>query len=247
MSIGTPGTSPTLSYRVLFHSLSSKRFAAYSLESDVDSVDGAARYLWNLALAAAITPVLHLLEVSFRNALFEVGCETTAGRGLRTGLVPCWLDAVPTLLQQREADEVAKAIERLGRRPRRHTPGHLVGQLGFGFWVGLCERPYEHGRASGPQLWPRAVRRFQNAPKPEKNRPGIRSALNELREYRNLVAHYHPIWDRDPVRWHSRALEVLGWMNPRLAAVARGRSPLEGVYNAGPGVFRADAEKCLYV
>lgn len=247
MSIGTSGTTPTLSYKVVFHSLSWKRFAAYSLETDTDSVDGAARYLWNMALGAAITPVLHLVEVSFRNALYEAGCETTAGRAVKTGAVPCWLDTVPTLLQRREAEEVSKAIQRLGRNSRRHTPGHLVGQLSFGFWIGLCERPYEHGRATGPQLWPKAVKRFQNAPKQEKNRPGIRAAFNEVREFRNHVAHYQPIWDRDPVRWHSRAIEVLGWMNPRLAAVVRGQSSLEAVYHAGPGAFRADAERSLYI
>jgi hypothetical protein len=247
MLTATLGTSPAVSYKVLFHSLSSRRFAAYSLETDADSVDGAARYLWNMALGAAITPVLHMVEVSFRNALYEVGCETTAGRSLSTGSVPCWLDTVPSLLQPREADEVAKAIERLGKSPRRRTPGHLVAQLGFGFWTGLCERPYEHGRVTGPQLWPRAVKRFQNAPKQDRNRPAIRGALNELREYRNLVAHHHPIWDRDPVRWHTRAIEVLGWMNPRLAAVARAQSPLESVYYAGPRVFRAEAERSLYI
>jgi hypothetical protein len=245
MPIPAPNVRPEVSYRALFRSLSLRRFEAYSLESDADSVDAAARYLWNMALGAATTPVLHLVEVSCRNAIYEVGCETTVGRGLRTGSVPCWLDAVPTLLQPREEAEVAKAVRRLGRG--RHTPGHLVGQLGFGFWVGLCERPYEHGRTSGPQLWPRAVKRFQNAPKHDRNRPGIWNALNDLREYRNLVAHYHPIWDRDPVGWHSRAIEVLGWMNPGLAAVTRALSSLEAVYDAGPAAFRVDAEKSLSI
>jgi hypothetical protein len=247
MPIPPPATSHAVSYRSLFRSLSQKRFAAYSLENDHDSVDAAARYLWNMALAAAITPALHLVEVSFRNAIYEVGCETTAGRHLKTGTVPCWLDATPTLLEPREEAEVTKAVFRLGRNPRRHTPGHLVGQLGFGFWVALCERPYEHGRASGPQLWPRAVKRFQNAPRQDRNRATIRGAMNDIREFRNLIAHHLPIWDRDPVHWHTRALDVLGWMNPNLAAVARGLSRLEAVYNAGPGVFRADAERSLYI
>jgi hypothetical protein len=69
----------------------------------------------------------------------------------------------------------------------------------------------------------------------------------DLRDYRNLIAHHQPIWDRNPVRWHSRALEVLGWMNPHLAAVARSLSSLEPVFNAGPAGFRADAERSLYI
>lgn len=155
-----PIVPPAVSYRSLVRSLSRERFQAYSLESDKDAVDAAARYLWNMALGAAITPVLHLVEVAFRNAIYEAGCEATAHRQLRTGTVPCWLDAVPTLLEPREAADVATAIRRLGTNPRRHTSGHLVGQLGVGFWTGLCERPYEHGRPSGPQLWPKAIKRF---------------------------------------------------------------------------------------
>lgn len=247
MSAALPTAAPAVSYQALFRSLSRERMQAYSLESDRDSVDAAARYLWNMALGAAITPVLHLVEVALRNAIYEVGCETTSHRRLTTGTVRCWLDAVPTLLEPREAAEVVTAIQRLGTNPRRHTPGHLVGQLGFGFWIGLCERPYEHGRSSGPQLWPRAVKRFQNAPRTDRHRAAIRSALIDLRDYRNMVAHYHPIWDRNPVRWHSRAIEVLGWMNPGLAAVARNLSSLEAVFHAGPAAFRSDAAKSLYI
>lgn len=242
-----PSATPALSYRDLVRSLSRERFQAYSLESDKDSVDAAARYLWNMALGAAITPVLHLVEVAFRNAIYEVGCEATAHRHLKAGTIPCWLDAVPTLLEPREAADVATAIRRLGTNPRRHTAGHLVGQLGFGFWTTLCERPYEHGRTSGPQLWPKAIKRFQHAPKTDRHRAGIRRALVEIRDYRNLVAHHQPIWDRNPVRWHARAVEVLGWMNPDLAAVARHLSPLEAVSNAGPAAFRADAERIVHV
>jgi hypothetical protein len=159
-----PSATPAVSCRSLVRSLSRERFQAYSLGSDKDSVDAAARYLWNIALGAAITPVLHLVEVAFRNAIYEAGCEATAHRQLKTGTIPCWLDAVPTLLEPREAADVATAIRRLGTNPRRHTAGHLVGQLGFGFWTALCERPYEHGRPTGPQLWPKAIKRFQNAP-----------------------------------------------------------------------------------
>jgi len=110
-----------------------------------------------MALAAAVTPVLHLVEVAFRNALYAAGVEATATRRLRWRTVNCWLDAIPSLLEPREERDVAEAVQRLGKSSRRHSPGHLVGQLGFGFWLRLCNRPYEHGRASGPQLWPAAV------------------------------------------------------------------------------------------
>jgi hypothetical protein len=231
--------APTVSYALLFHSLSKPRLAAYSLEADMDSVDAAARYTWNIAVCAAMMPVLHLVEVSFRNAIFDTGVETTRGRIVTTGAVPCWLDSSPSLLQPGEASEVAHAIRQLGTRRRQLEPGHLVSQLGFGFWVRLCNRPYEHGSSAGPRLWPSAVKRFLYCPRRERNRADIQKAVAHLRDFRNLTAHHQPVWDRDPVGAHSSALEVLGWMNPRLAAVAQQNSRLLKVYNAGPERYRA--------
>jgi hypothetical protein len=143
----------SVTYAAVCRGLSKERFAGYSLTTDSDSVDAVARYVWNMALCSALWPALHLVEVAFRNAIYAAGVEATAHRRLVTHTVPCWLDAQPSLLQRAEERDVSEAIMRLGAR-RRHTPGHLVGQLGFGFWVRLCQRPYEQGNTSGPQLWP---------------------------------------------------------------------------------------------
>lgn len=77
-------TIPKISFVLLAKSLSHNRLAAYSLPSDQDSADAIARYLWNLALCAAMHPVLHTLEVAFRNALFDVGTEVTIKRAFAT-------------------------------------------------------------------------------------------------------------------------------------------------------------------
>src|SRR4051812_49141712 len=118
-----PATA-TVSYAALCRGLSKERLAGYSLQSDNDSVDAVARYEWNMALVSAMLPVLHLVEVAFRNALYAAGVESTSARALKAGRVPCWLDAQPSILERQEAAEVADAIVRLGRS-RRHTPGHL--------------------------------------------------------------------------------------------------------------------------
>ena len=83
--------SATLPYQSLFLSLSHARVAAYSAATDSDSTDAIARYLWNMALAAALQPLLHMAEVAFRNALFDVGQQTTSGRNLTFRTVACWL------------------------------------------------------------------------------------------------------------------------------------------------------------
>lgn len=241
-----PG-SPTVTYAALCRSLSRERLAAYSLETDKDSIDAVARYQWNMVLAAAVTPVLHLVEVAFRNAVYAAGVQTTAGRPLKWRTIPCWLDAIPSLLEPREERDVAEAVMRLGKNPQRHTPGHLVGQLGFGFWLRLCNRPYEHGRASGPQLWPTATKYFPGCPRGSRNRADISRAFGEVRDFRNLVAHHQPIWDRDPLGHHRLALQRLGWLNPSLAAVAEELSTARKVYEDGYEPYRLALARCVTI
>lgn len=227
----------SVTYAALCRSLSKERLAAYSLPTDTDSIDAVARYVWNIALYAAVTPVLHVTEVAFRNAIYSAGVETTSRRALATRNVPCWLDAVPSLLQPAEQRDVADAITRLGPR-RRYTPGHLVGQLGFGFWIRLCQRPYEQGNTNGPRLWPDALKRFPGMPRAQRSRAEVWIAASRVRDFRNAVAHHQPIWDRHPIDEHRHALELLRWLNPSLASVAEQAATAETVYNGGPSAYR---------
>ena len=239
--------APSMTYRALCKSLSRNRLAGYSLDTDSDSSDAIARYMWNLQIVAAFSPVLNTLEVAFRNALFEVGTETTAPRGLSTRSVPCWLDASPSILQQQEEKDVSEAITRLGKGTRRLTAGHLVSQLGFGFWIRLCDRPYEHGNKNGPGIWPTATKRFHNCPKSSRTRAAIRDAFNEIREFRNILAHHQPVWDKPVLKLHSRAIELIGWMNPHLASVTAHHSQLPPVIGSGHTAWRRVATESFVV
>lgn len=229
---------PPLTYSLLARALSTPRLAAYSREDDRDSVDAIARYLWNMSVGGAIWPTVHLLEVAVRNVLFEVGQERTKGRVLTFGPVGSWLDA--GLLMPKEQAEVDEAIKRLGAG--RRTPGHLIAELTLGFWVRVCNSPYEQGDANRPRLWPSAAFRFQYAPRRERNREDIRKTLDNAKDIRNRIAHHHPLWDRNPVRMHEDLLKPLGWLYPEMADAARTTSAVRELVKAGPVPYRALAE-----
>ena len=237
---------PIITFKSAAISLSHERLAAYSLETDNDSGDAAARYLWNMALANALQSVLHVAEVAFRNALFVAGGESTATRTLMFGTIPCWLDTLPTLLQTKEAADVAVVARDLSRTPKRCTPGHLVSRLSFGFWVRLCQRPYEHGNVLGRKLWPHAItRRFANAPKSMRSREAVFRRADRVRETRNMVAHHQPLWDADPIGRSNEALELIAWMNPNLAKAVAAASRVDAVFSAGPLSYRALGEQLI--
>ena len=134
--------------------LSEERLQAYATKGDSDSLDAVARYIWNLAPGAAMQPLLHVLEITFRNHIFDNSVKFIDESKLKFHHVDCWLDADPTLLEGNEVRSVDEAKETLLRRRKPLTPGRLIARLGFGFWTGLCNRPYEQGRSSGPALWP---------------------------------------------------------------------------------------------
>ncbi len=240
-----PALSRAMTYRSVCRSLSSQRLAAYSLEDDRDSVDMLARYMWNMALCASLHPVLHAVEVSFRNAIYESGVQATATRNLNFRRIRCWLDATPTLMRPNEERDVTEALTRLDAR--RQTPGHLVSQLGFGFWVRLCYAPYEHGNKAGPQLWPAAANRFPGCPKTKRTRVDISRAFDRLRQIRNDIAHHQPVWDRSPETIHDFALELLGWLNPTFRDAVSRCSTFSGICSSGYAAFRMQAEQTVWV
>lgn len=214
--------------------LSVARVSAYSREQDTDSIDCIARYIWNLALGAALWPAVHTLEILVRNALFMTGEEQSKGRPVSGGRVGCWLDA--GFLEKREHQEVEEAISRLG--PGRETPGHLVQELSFGFWLRLCNRPYEHGRRPGIPLWPAAAKRFYRCPRENRHRAGIRNGVERGVDLRNRIAHHHAIWDRRPDKRFLEVVEVIDWISPPLAHCVKETSTLVSLYTAGHEPFR---------
>jgi hypothetical protein len=146
--------------------------------------------------------------------------------------------ATPSMLGTREERDVLDAIARLGRSRRRLTPGHVVGQLGFGFWVRPCDSPNEQGNAAGPGLWPLATERFPGCPRTERTRATIRAAFSQLRDFRNDIAHYQPIWDKRVLETHQRAIDLRRWMNLRLGAVTEHLSEVGRIFHRGPQAWR---------
>ena len=235
-----------LSIGSLRNALSAERLSAYAMPEDADEVDSVARYLWNLALSSALQPALHTLEVTVRNHLFTVARGIVDETTLTFNTIPCWLDAQPSLLAPRERETVEKAKEKLRIRKRGVTPGRLVSVLGFGFWVSLCKRPYEQGRAGGPGLWPKlATRGFPHLAKTQRTRSQIFHALDPLRDLRNRVSHHEPVWDRKVRRSHQDLLDVIAWINIDLAATLDAHSPLPAVLGKGAAGFRSQAEAII--
>jgi hypothetical protein len=109
--------------------LSEERLRAYATPRDVDVLDSVARYQWNLALALALQPALHFLEICFRNHVLETSRQIVNEAALSFRTIPCWPDATPTLLERNEADAVAHAKAALAEARKPPTAGRLISKL----------------------------------------------------------------------------------------------------------------------
>lgn len=235
-----------LSIGSLRSALSAERMSAYALPEDTDEVDSVARYLWNLALCSALQPALHTLEITVRNRLFNISKRIVDETKLSFDEVPCWLDARPSLLVDRERKAVDQAKAMIRMRGSPMTEGRLVSVLGFGFWVSLCRAPYEQGRVDGPRLWPELAKRgFPHLPEAMRTRSQIFHALDPLRDLRNRVSHHEAVWDRKLGRSHRKILETIAWINCDLATTLQEHSPLPAVLDRGVAGFRAQAESII--
>jgi hypothetical protein len=245
---------PAVSLAAIERALSKQRLDAYATSSDRDEADHVARYMWNVALASALQPSLHVFEVTLRNAIYNASSKRVDTRGLRMPDVQCWLDAEPTLLYSREKEDVDRAKAYLGSARAQRTPGHLIAKLSLGFWVQLTARVYNDLRANGPRLWPGGLPEvfpLRWPPGSKKDVPGhhdrefIYGRLHEVRELRNWAAHHEPLWDRNIEERHGRMLQLLGWMNRKVAAGLTVLDPFPGVLKSGPTAYRGRAERLL--
>ncbi|HKP75563.1 MAG TPA: hypothetical protein VJT67_08470 [Longimicrobiaceae bacterium] len=236
-------------------SLSQQRIEAYAVPGDRDEIEGMARYLWNMRLAATLQGSLHIFEITLRNAIYDASTKLVDTTRLRMPDIPCWLDATnATLLYPQEFADVQRAKSRLAPDPRRRTPGHLIAKLGFGFWVQLTSRVYNELRGDGPKLWPRGlplVFPFKWPPGSKKivpahpDREMIFDRLQRIRELRNRIAHHEPIWDRNIAATYQMLLEVLGWTSPKMAAAVCALDAFPAVLAGGTEPCRRDAERLL--
>lgn len=169
-------------------------------------------YLYNTALCEALYTALSFLEISLRNSLHT---NLSALHGSAS-----WY-SLPNLLEKYDDREVRKVIRRIQGEGKRATPGRVVSELNFGFWVALLSTPYDV-RFWRPQKAHYLKRAFPHILKRQRQRSTIHKRFNELRGLRNRVFHHETIWNRATLqRDYVRIYEAMEWISPDMAAICR--------------------------
>jgi hypothetical protein len=102
------------------------------------------------------------------------------------------------------------------------TPGDVVAELKFAFWVSILGRTYD------ATLWRQCLYKAFLAAG-GKPRDPVHSRFNVIRRFRNRVMHHEPIFHRPLQQLHDEIIEAVSWMCKDTAAWVEHHSRFQAV------------------
>ena len=179
-------------------------------------------YVWNARLCEEFYIPLQTAEICVRNAIADT---------LKRRFTQGWY-ASPTVngfLTEKYRNELAEIVRREKKRKAiNFTADHVVSGLSFGFWVNLLTSRYEK------HLWQHGIRRSFPHATQDIDREKAHQKIDQLRKFRNMVAHHYAIFDRSPLREYQNLERVLGWICPDSVWLIKQLSSPSRVINSRP-------------
>lgn len=177
------------------------RFEKYLRTCRGDQTQALRLYSWNVEASAAFLGAFAALEVGLRNALHrELSNQASSSSW--------WMKLEFTGGDDELIDNALGELE--PRKRGAWTPGHVVAELRFGFWVGLL------ANRNHKRFWEAGlIRAFPHYPTTGR-RDYLHEAFERLRLLRNRAAHHEPIHARDLMVDHALMCELAGFIDPDL-------------------------------
>lgn len=185
--------------------LSSPRLGRYLVDSGGILDAALSLYERNARLAESFYRPLQALEVCLRNHM--------DARLVRQFGANWYANGGPQL-DDETLEKIDKAVRDVKQSGKRVTPGAVVAELSFGFWVLLLSRRYDATlwRSQFSPVFTEAGRKMA--------RQRVHNRMDELRKFRNRVAHHEPIYHLDPAQKHADLIQGIAWICPDSAAWA---------------------------
>jgi hypothetical protein len=198
--------------------LSLERFGRYLAWAGRDRERAIELYTLNTRISESLYIPLQSLEVALRNRIHVVMAEGLGDEA--------WFHQAGVLLNDRQPDQLTKAVEDLKAVNKMPTPGRIVAALSFGFWTAMFGPHYEG-------LWRTTLHRIAAKPDGKRlRRKDFSGPLTPIRSIRNRIAHHEPIitWDLPGI--HKRMVELTRWLSPAAAAWCRENDRFDQIYPA---------------
>ncbi|NWF10040.1 Abi family protein [Pseudomonas salomonii] len=164
--------------------LSAPRLSNYATYFNTsDEHDLYACYQWNNEVSRSFLPIIHLIEVSLRNAYHrELSLYFSK---LQTGRATSTFDwYIHAKLDIKSREAVDKILVKTTR------PDDVISRLTFGFWHNITETKDIPWAQLLPKVFPDINRSWSTRPK----RDWLYVRVKMVNDFRNRVSHWEPIW-----------------------------------------------------
>lgn len=210
----------------LERTLSAARLSRYLPAAKGDRYQALRLYIWNVRLCEAFYLPCQIAEVSIRNSISGVlakhfKSERWYAKGSFRGLLPDRLIG--------ELDSII--TEKSREHGSQLTHDHIIAGLSFGFWSHTLTRNFEKAG-----IWPASIQlAFPNAPRGT-DRNAAYWKINEIRSFRNRIAHHYAVFDKAPSAMHAKLIEVISWSCQDTAWLVKHLSRVSQTINSRPQV-----------
>ena len=202
--------------------LSAARLKRYLPAAGYDHQFALRIYVWNARICEQFVIPMQFVEISVRNRLNQA----LIGRfGPRWFQHPAFINQLP----KRTKDDISKSIaENHSWHGADLNADHIISSLSFGFSVQITSAASTRSVWGGklPGLFPHL--------KPGVSSAQIYSKLDQIRIFRNRIAHHNAIFDKRPLHEFRNIAEVTGWICPDTLWLVRQLSNVSGVINQRP-------------
>lgn len=179
----------------LERAISAERLRPYLIAARGDRWVALHLYVRNTELSEALYGVVQGIEVLLRNATHS---SLSKGFG-----ADHWYENAS--LRDFERSDIEEARAKIEGRMVPVTPGRMVAELSFGFWVNLYGNYYE------VDLWVKHLKTLFPARIARKT---VHQRLSELKLLRNRIAHHETLIRRRVDEDYASLMETAGWISP---------------------------------
>jgi hypothetical protein len=203
-----------LTNEALEMTLSRERLGKYLNETRQDLDAAISLYERNTRLAEAFYTPLQCVEICLRNQINAQLSNAYGDDWFRNNKPPFNNDSMRIIMD---------AVDELKKDGKGVSPGRVLAELKFAFWVGLMGPRYDS------TIWREAIYKafLAGGGRP---RGAVHSRFNMIRRFRNRIAHHEPIFQKPLQQTHKEIIEAIGWMCRHTSAWASHHSRFDIVF-----------------
>ena len=215
-----------LNYTELENIISKKRLSTYDNDLSL--------YIFNAKLSENFFLLLQNLEVGLRNSIYNAFNLKYPNSDLfylyENNLKNRYLSKKE--FHSRECWKMLCSVKHnLAKQNITITNDKIISELNFGFWTKLLtDKHYSNmWRQIFNNVFPNKIVELDI----DKTKVLVAKDFNELRNFRNRVFHYEPIFNKQPIQHHKKVLDSTKWMSLSLYKISKEFDDFNNIMNKG--------------